>query len=59
MEHIISHHIMNHLLSNHILTNQQHNVRPGFSYQTQFTALVEDLQHNMDNHCQVDLMRSS
>jgi len=56
MEHIISHHIINHLQSNHILTNQQHDFRPGFSCQTQLTTLVEDLQHNMDNHCQVDLI---
>jgi len=56
MEHIISHHIMSHLQSNHILTNQQHGFRPGFSCQTQLIALVEDLQRNMDNHCQVDLI---
>jgi len=56
MEHIISHHKMNHLQSNHILTNQQHGFRPGFSCQTQLIALVEDLKHNMDNHCLVDLI---
>jgi len=47
---------MNHLQSNHILTSQQHGFRPGFSCQTQLTALVEDLQHNMDNYCQVNLI---
>ena len=56
MEHIICHHIMEHLQKNHILTDQQHGFRHGFSCQTQLVALVEDLLHNMDNCCQIDLI---
>jgi len=47
---------MEHLQNNHILTNQQHGFIPGFSCQTQLITLVEDLQHNIGNHCQVDLI---
>ena len=53
MEHIICHHIMEHLQNNHILTDRQHH---GFSCQTQLVVLVEDLLHNMDNRCQIDLI---
>ena len=47
---------MEHLQKNHILTDQQHGFRHGFSCQTQLVALVEDLLHNMDNRCQIDLI---
>ena len=56
MEHIICHHIMEHLQKNHILTDQQHGFRHGFSCQAQLVALLEDLLHNMDNRCQIDLI---
>ena len=56
MEHIICHHIMEHLQKNHILTYQQHGFRHGFSCQAQLVALVEDLLHNVDNRCQIDLI---
>jgi len=47
---------MNQLQSIHILANQQHAFRTGSPCQTQLIALVEYLQHSMDNHCRVDLI---
>ena len=57
MEHIIFHHIMEHLQNIYrTFTDQQHGFIHGFSCQTQLVALVEDLLHNMDNRCQIDLI---
>ena len=56
LEHIIYHHIMEHLSQYQIIHNYQHGFRQGYSAESQFITITEDILYAMDHRLQTDVI---
>ena len=56
LEHIIYHYIMEHLSQHQIIHNYQHGFRQGYSAESQFITVTEDILYVMDHKLQTDVI---
>ena len=56
LEHIIYHHIMENLSQHQIIHNYQHGFRKGYSAESQFITVTEDILYAMDHKLQTDVI---